>query len=854
MKERGKRGPHATAVTLVLILLALAVIGVLWWTISNAISEGIDRIPLEKLTLDAEITGASIDDSSNNIALFLKRNSGQDEISGMSFIFYTETESEIITYPEISLEELESKQFNFYLGKLSISEVTRVSIVPIFISKSGNEVIGNIIDTYRIKGDGKDGECTPDCTGKECGTDGCWGSCGSCEDDYFCDESKICILGENPCNLTSAYWSHESIIEGNKVILNVEGTNCEGIDLHYSIYEDDGIFNSDIFSSVVVSNLTSTWIAEWSDDGGFDPDPEYYFITRVVDNPDEKITSNEPFLTVTRLSQSQTCDDQEGYICTEEESCPGTFLDATDTTRCCSDVCEEPPTLQTCSVLGGDICTEEESCPGTFLDASETRCCSDVCEEPSTLQSCSALGGETCGSGYFCNDNYLPAFDTDECCPAGNCEELTCTTCSSCESGLFTCTRQECYSCSSDNCYFISRFLSDECNSCNGATCESYDNDQTTCTDDPCNLGNCEWSGTQCIEQVPLTGDLIAYYPFTENPNDMSEYRNHGTVSGATLTTDQGGNPNSAYSFDGNNDYIQIPTSDFVISAGTIAMWVYAQGFSAEHSLFGHTSQPPWADRIQLYASDSSGNLALGLGDSHTRNTGIYDLETQTWYHIALTWQSGNYVVYVNGVEVEGASGTYTGLSSFESFADIGNTGNPDERQQAFSGKIDEVRIYNRALSQTEIAKLAEFDCTPDCAGRVCGDDTCAGTCPPGCETGESCVGGTCEIVDSWKFAVCGDTRTDHTTHRENVEGIINKMPNNERITVWNIGDIVENGYDYEWHEWQDIVDGEGIVNDLGIYIEGTTDWIEAYPPKYLSPVGNHERKCSDCCNPGYCT
>ena len=52
--------------------------------------------------------------------------------------------------------------------------------------------------------------------------------------------------------------------------------------------------------------------------------------------------------------------------------------------------------------------------------------------------------------------------------------------------------------------------------------------------------------------------NLVAYYPFNGNGNDNSGYGNHGTVNGATLTTDRFGNVNSAYYFDGINDYIDL--------------------------------------------------------------------------------------------------------------------------------------------------------------------------------------------------------------------------------------------------------------------------------------------------------
>ena len=98
--------------------------------------------------------------------------------------------------------------------------------------------------------------------------------------------------------------------------------------------------------------------------------------------------------------------------------------------------------------------------------------------------------------------------------------------------------------------------------------------------------------------------------------------------------------------------------------------------------------------------------LDLGLGDTHTRDTDMITLETETWYHVVLTWDSGNYVVYVNGEQI--AAGSYTGLTALNNVADIGNNGSADNRTEGFQGRIDDVRIYNYPLGKAEIAELSK--------------------------------------------------------------------------------------------------------------------------------------------------
>ncbi len=198
---------------------------------------------------------------------------------------------------------------------------------------------------------------------------------------------------------------------------------------------------------------------------------------------------------------------------------------------------------------------------------------------------------------------------------------------------------------------------------------------------------------------------LVGYWKFDDGSGssaaDSSGNSNTGTlINGPTWTT---GKIDGALNFDGVDDAVQIGTGNLNISGGTIAFWAYAESFSGTAQyLFGHATQP-WANRIQLYTDDSSGNLDLGLGDSHNLNS-IQNLNTDTWYHITLTWNGTNYVVYIDGQAR--ANSTYTGLSTFEGYADIGNNGNSSDRSAAFDGMIDDVRVYNRALNAAEVLEL----------------------------------------------------------------------------------------------------------------------------------------------------
>jgi hypothetical protein len=146
-------------------------------------------------------------------------------------------------------------------------------------------------------------------------------------------------------------------------------------------------------------------------------------------------------------------------------------------------------------------------------------------------------------------------------------------------------------------------------------------------------------------------------------------------------------------------------------------MMVHYSAISSDGRMAGpvvHTTQPQWTNRVQLYMNDGDNLLDIGLGDSHTRDTDIVELPMEEWIHVALTWDSGNYVVYVNGEEV--SSGTYAGMSEIHPIANIGNDGSSGP-YEGFAGLLDEVRLYDHALNADEILAAMKSAAFPQASG-----------------------------------------------------------------------------------------------------------------------------------------
>ena len=230
-----------------------------------------------------------------------------------------------------------------------------------------------------------------------------------------------------------------------------------------------------------------------------------------------------------------------------------------------------------------------------------------------------------------------------------------------------------------------------------------------------------------CVGLSPahVRADLIGYWRFDESSGtiaaDSSGGDNDGTLIGDQLEWTAGRSV-GALSFPGEpiDARVEFPTTGMSATAGTVAMWGYLfdpQPETDGRYFFGHTTQPQWANRIQIYMQEGttpSTLLDIGLGDDHNRDTNIMELPLEEWFHVALTWDSGGYVVYVNGQEV--SSGTYAGLSAIHPVANIGNDGSSGP-YEAFCGLLDEVQLYNNALSPVEVLSAMQGQPFPLASG-----------------------------------------------------------------------------------------------------------------------------------------
>jgi|GEM_PF-840618 len=220
---------------------------------------------------------------------------------------------------------------------------------------------------------------------------------------------------------------------------------------------------------------------------------------------------------------------------------------------------------------------------------------------------------------------------------------------------------------------------------------------------------------TTATAQIPTNG-LVAYYPFTGNAIDSSGNGNNGTVNGATLTTDRFGKANSAYSFNGTSNYIYVaPISTLTTSANTgitISIWVNANNIISG-DLFDLRSTNNASLDLRF---DTTGNIyPRSMHISSYSPSPNYDYgpsskqitPTNKWYHYVITQDNTSKIIslYVNGQLDTALSMPITLLTTpkfnIGSRYDFNNS-----RCCYYSGSLDDIRIYNRALSSTEVTAL----------------------------------------------------------------------------------------------------------------------------------------------------
>jgi hypothetical protein len=244
------------------------------------------------------------------------------------------------------------------------------------------------------------------------------------------------------------------------------------------------------------------------------------------------------------------------------------------------------------------------------------------------------------------------------------------------------------------------------------------------------------WAQTAIPSYVHNNG-LVGWWPFNGNANDLSVNANNGTVNGATLTADRYGNANKAYSFNSVNDtYIQ--SSIGIHDTLTFSAWFFCGAPSTFYGMiysYGNAStngatysgqiagpHPIWtsANKVGFFHPYAYNNGYLAELFS---NSSVSDNQ---WHNIGVVYVPNDKIyLYLDGLFISNVTfSTFVITQNIVMFGrDLNNNAGGTLNQGKFDGFIDDIGIWNRALTPCEIKKLytsGSFSVSSSASNTIC--------------------------------------------------------------------------------------------------------------------------------------
>ena len=226
-----------------------------------------------------------------------------------------------------------------------------------------------------------------------------------------------------------------------------------------------------------------------------------------------------------------------------------------------------------------------------------------------------------------------------------------------------------------------------------------------------------------CFQQGLVGADLkkglVAYYPFNENSQDESGNGNHAGVNGANFSLDRHGQPDRAYSFDGKVDVIQKEGGYEVLGSHSVSVWVKTSKFETSEGGRHRRILVNRSGKGNYFGLSVIGPTQVGFG-FYTTYKGVQhrakfvaekllaEKIAVDWIHVVGVFREDKSInIFINGEQKTplGDVGGY--LIENKNMFCIGNDSAPN---RGCVGSIDDVRIYNRALSAEEVKALYDLE------------------------------------------------------------------------------------------------------------------------------------------------
>ncbi|MBA1445161.1 MAG: LamG domain-containing protein [Chromatiales bacterium] len=220
------------------------------------------------------------------------------------------------------------------------------------------------------------------------------------------------------------------------------------------------------------------------------------------------------------------------------------------------------------------------------------------------------------------------------------------------------------------------------------------------------------------MANADLSGSLVADYPFNGNATDETYNGHDGTIhGGAALTFDRFGNANSAYNFDGSSGYIEIGTSlDFPSwTSYSVSLWFLNDGGGDWSNSYGQKVIDKTVFYHDFYLSLGPESTTRQVGEIRSKTyegghsylfDSTKDFRDSTWHHVVINKNGDNGELWVNG-ELSDTSEDVKTLIPNQGRLLFGYSLSPDGYQRRYwSGDIDDIRIYDQAISEVDVKRL----------------------------------------------------------------------------------------------------------------------------------------------------
>jgi hypothetical protein len=208
-----------------------------------------------------------------------------------------------------------------------------------------------------------------------------------------------------------------------------------------------------------------------------------------------------------------------------------------------------------------------------------------------------------------------------------------------------------------------------------------------------------------------VTEGLVAFYPFTGNANDSSGNARHLTVTDASLVSDRYGRAKAAYVFNGSSSILAAANAEPALGLSekcSISCWAKIASFNPNGSTLVRHDGDVGFNILNYQSPNRLAIEAFKGGQQYRGFTGTPP--AGEWCMLTATWDGTTFAMYINGVAQSVDQDNFGRVLPVQPITVGGSIPWPD---QTLNGAIDEVRIYNRALTAEEVGALYSLNDGP---------------------------------------------------------------------------------------------------------------------------------------------